>query len=60
MFAFIPEGAQLLPATAQQRLVRRLGGGVWDPAAAPMNGDPIGIAQLTTREMEIVRPDIYA
>lgn len=56
-FAFIPEGAELLPttATAQQRLVRRLGGGLWDPAAAHLNGDPIGIAQLTTREMEIVR-----
>ena len=56
-FAFIPEGAPLLPtsATAQQRLVWRLGGNVWDPTAAQMNGDPIGIAQLTTREMEIVR-----
>jgi PAS domain S-box-containing protein len=54
-FAFIPEGAQLLSttATAQQRLVRRLGGGLWDPAPQ-LEGDPLGIGQLTTREAEIV------
>ena len=56
-FAFIREGAHLLPtsATAQQRLVRRLGGGLWDPAAVQLNGDRVGIGQLTPREMEIVR-----
>jgi PAS domain S-box-containing protein len=56
-FAFIREGAHLLPtsATAQQRLVRRLGGGLWDPAAVQLNSDPLGIGQLTTRETEIVR-----
>ena len=54
-FAFIPEGAQLLrtAATAQQRLLRRLGGGLWDPAPR-LDGDPLGIGQLTTREAEIV------
>jgi PAS domain S-box-containing protein len=55
-FAFIPEGAQLLrtAATAQQRLLRRLGGELWDPAPR-LDGDPLGIGQLTTREAEIVR-----
>jgi DNA-binding NarL/FixJ family response regulator len=54
-FAFIPEGAQLLrtTATAQQRLLRRLGGELWDPAPR-LDGDPLGIGQLTTREAEIV------
>jgi PAS domain S-box-containing protein len=54
-FAFIPEGAQLLSttATAQQRLVWRLGRGLWDPALQ-LESDPRGIGQLTTREAEIV------
>jgi PAS domain S-box-containing protein len=54
-FAFIADGDRSLPttATARQRLVQRLGG-VWDPLAAQANGDPLGIGQLTTREMEIV------
>jgi DNA-binding CsgD family transcriptional regulator len=56
-FAFIPEGTELLPtsATAQQRLIRRFGGGLWDPATARLTGEPLGKVQLTTREMEIVR-----
>lgn len=54
-FAFIPQGTQLLSATAtaQQRLVRRLGGGLWDPATQ-LDSDWLGIGQLTTREAEIV------
>ena len=56
-FAFIPQGAPLLPttATAQQRLIRRLGGSLCDASAAQVNDDALGIGQLTTREMEIVR-----
>jgi PAS domain S-box-containing protein len=54
-FAFIPQGTPLLSATAtaQQRLVRRLGGGLWDPATQ-LESDRLGIGQLTTREAEIV------
>jgi PAS domain S-box-containing protein len=53
-FAFIPQGVELLSttATAQQRLVRRLGGALWDPAT--QLDDALGIGQLTTRETEIV------
>lgn len=54
-FAFIADGVQLLPttATAQQRFARQLGG-LWDPAAARANGDPLGIGQMSTRELEIM------
>ena len=54
-FAFIADGVQLLPttATAQQRFARQLGG-LWDPAAARANGDPLGVGQMTGRELEIV------
>jgi PAS domain S-box-containing protein len=54
-FAFIADGVHPLPttSTAQQRLARRLGG-VWDPVAAQRNNDPLGIGQLTSRELEIV------
>jgi DNA-binding CsgD family transcriptional regulator len=54
-FAFTPAGLDPLPTTetALQRLAQRLGG-VWDPLAAQANGDPLGVGQLTAREMEIV------
>ena len=54
-FAFIADGVNPLPttATAQQRLARRLGG-AWDPLAAQASNDPLGIGQLTDRELEIV------
>ncbi|MEY2523999.1 MAG: hypothetical protein QOJ66_2564 [Ilumatobacteraceae bacterium] len=55
-FAFIPEGAQLLPttATAQQRLVQQLGGVLREPAAAQVGADLLGIGRLTRRELDIV------
>jgi PAS domain S-box-containing protein len=54
-FAFIPEGAQLLPttATARQRFVQQLGGVLWQPGDAQVGAD-LGIDQLTTRELDIV------
>jgi PAS domain S-box-containing protein len=54
-FAFIGNGVDPLAptATAQQRLATRLGS-VWDPAAAQAHGDPLGIGELTMRELEIV------
>ncbi|HVE18559.1 MAG TPA: LuxR C-terminal-related transcriptional regulator [Ilumatobacteraceae bacterium] len=55
-FAFIPEGAQLLPttATAQQRLVQQLGGVLREPAPAQFGADLLGIGRLTRRELDIV------
>jgi PAS domain S-box-containing protein len=55
-FAFIPEGAQLLPttATAQQRFVQQLGGVLSEPAAAQVGADLLGTDRLTPRELDIV------
>ena len=55
-FAFIPEGAQLLPtrATAQQRLVQQLGGVLREPVDAQVGADLLGGDRLTRRELDIV------
>ena len=55
-FAFIPqERLVLTTATAQQRLVLRIGRGLRDQSAARVNSDLPGLDQLTTRELDIVR-----
>ena len=54
-FAFIPEGAELLPTTtARQRFVQQLCWVSREPAAGQVGADLLGINRLTTRELDIV------
>ncbi|MEY2415108.1 MAG: hypothetical protein QOH53_442 [Ilumatobacteraceae bacterium] len=55
-FAFIPDGAQVLPtiATARQRFAQQLVGELREPAPAQVGADLLGIDRLTRRELDIV------